>query len=49
MELLCKKVLDDLLINLEKFTKTKHVKLFVVLSNYNFPKAKYVRHHFTIK
>ena len=39
MELLYEKVLDDLLINQEKLTKTERVKLFVTLSNYIFPKT----------
>ena len=49
MELLYEKVLDDLLINQEKLTKTERVKLFVTLSNYIFPKTKSVRDQFTIK
>jgi hypothetical protein len=49
MELLYEKVLDDLLINQEKLTKTERVKLFVTLSNYIFPKTKTVRDQFTIK
>ena len=44
-----KKVLDDLLINQEKLTKTERVKLFVTLSNYIFPKTKSVRDQFTIE
>jgi hypothetical protein len=40
MELLHEKVLDDLLINQEKLTKTERVKLFVTLSGYLFPKNK---------
>ena len=40
MELLYEKVLDDLLINQEKLTKTERVKLFVTLSGYLFPKNK---------
>ena len=43
MEMLYEKVLDDLLINQEKLTKTERVKLFVTLSNYIFPKTKSVR------
>lgn len=35
MELLYEKVLDDLLINQEKLTKTERVKVFVMLSNCN--------------
>jgi len=49
MELLYEKVLDDLLVNQEKLTKTERVKLFVTLSNYIFPKTKTVRDQFTIK
>ena len=40
MELLYEKVLDDLLINQEKLTKTERVKLFVTLSGHLFPKNK---------
>ena len=47
MELLYEKVLDDLLINQEKLIKTERVKLFVILSNYIFPKTKSVRNQFT--
>ena len=43
MELLYEKVLDDLLINQEKLTKTERVKLFVTLSAYLFPKNKPVK------
>ena len=49
MELLYEKVLDDLLVNQDKLTKTERVKLFVTLSNYIFPKTKSVRDQFTIK
>ena len=49
MELLYEKVLDDLLINQDKLTKTERVKLFVTLSNYIFPKTKAVRDQFTIQ
>jgi len=49
MEILYEKVLDDLLINQEKLTKTERVKLFVTLSNYIFPKTKSVRDKFTIR
>ena len=49
MEMLYEKVLDDLLINQEKLTKTERVKLFVTLSNYIFPKTKSVRDQFTIE
>jgi len=48
MELLYEKVLDDLLKNQEKLTKTERVKLFVTLSNYIFPKTKSVRDKFTL-
>ena len=48
MELLYEKVLDDLLINQEKLTKTERVKLFVTLSNYIFSKTKSVRDKFTL-
>jgi hypothetical protein len=40
MEMLYEKVLDDLLVNQEKLTKTERVKLFVTLSGYLFPKGK---------
>ena len=40
MELLYEKVLDDLLVNQDKLTKTERVKLFVTLSGYLFPKNK---------
>ena len=49
MEILYEKVLDDLLLNHEKLTKTERVKLFVTLSNYIFPKTKSVRDKFTIE
>ena len=49
MEILYEKVLDDLLVNQEKLTKTERVKLFVTLSNYIFPKTKSVRDQFTIE
>ena len=48
MELLYEKVLDDLLVNQEKLTKTERVKVFVTLSNYIFPKTKSVRDKFTL-
>jgi len=48
MELLNEKVLDDLLVNQEKLTKTERVKVFVTLSNYIFPKTKSVRDKFTL-
>ena len=40
MVLLYEKVLDDLLINQEKLTKTERVKIFVTLSGHLFPKNK---------
>ena len=49
MEMLYEKVLDDLLVNQEKLTKTERVKLFVTLSNYIFPKTKSVRDQFTLE
>ena len=49
MELLYEKVLDDLLVNQDKLTKTERVKLFVTLSNYIFPKTKSVKDQMTIK
>ena len=49
MEILYEKVLDDLLINQEKLTKTERVKLFVRLSNYILPKTKSVGDKFTIE
>jgi hypothetical protein len=49
MEGLYERVLDDLLLNQEKLTKTERVKLFVTLSNYIFPKTKSVRDQFTIQ
>ena len=49
MEMLYEKVLDDLLVNQEKLTKTERVKLFVTSSNYIFPKTKSVRDQFTIQ
>ncbi len=49
MEMLYEKVLDDLLINQEKLTKTERVKVFVTLSNYIFPKTKSVRDKFTLE
>ncbi len=48
MEILYEKVLDDLLINQDKLTKTERVKVFVTLSNYIFPKTKSVRDQFTL-
>jgi hypothetical protein len=47
--MLYEKVLDDLLINQDKLTKTERVKVFGSLSNYIFPKTKSVRDQFTIK
>jgi len=49
MEMLYEKVLDDLLVNQEKLTKTERVKLFVTLSNFIFPKTKSVRDKFTLE
>lgn len=49
MEMLYEKVLDDLLINQEKLTKTERVKLFVTLSDYIFSKTKSCRDQFTIE
>ena len=48
MELLYEKVLDDLLVNQEKRTKTERVKVFMTLSNYILPKTKSVRDKFTL-
>ena len=47
--MLYEKVLDDLLINQDKLTKTERVKLFVTLSNYTFTKPKIVRDKFTLE
>ena len=47
MELLYEKVLDDLLINQDKLTKTERLKVFVTLSNYIFSKTKFMREKFT--
>ena len=44
-----KNVLDELLMNQEKLTKTEREKVFGSLSNYIFPKTKSVRDQFTIK
>ena len=49
MEMLYEKVLDDLLVNQEKLTKTERVKVFGSLSNYIFPKTKSVRDKFTLE
>ena len=49
MEMLYEKILDDLLINQDKLTKTERVKVFVTLSNYIFPKTKSVRDKFTLE
>ena len=43
MELLYEKVLDNLLINQDKLTKTEQLKLFVTLSGYLFTKNKPVK------
>ena len=40
MEVLYEKVLDELLANLDKLTKTEHVMLFVTLSGHIFSKKK---------
>ena len=48
MEMLYEKVLDDLLVNQEKLTKTERVKVFMTLSNYILPKTKSVRDKFTL-
>lgn len=49
MELLYEKVLDDLLLNQEKLTKTELINVFVTLSNYIFPKTKSVRDKFIME
>jgi hypothetical protein len=49
MEILYEKVLDDLLVNQDKLTKTERVKVFGSLSNYIFPKTKSVRDKFTLE
>ncbi|MDG1720324.1 MAG: hypothetical protein P8I31_03625 [Bacteroidia bacterium] len=49
MEMLYEKVLDDLLINQDKLTKTERVKVLVTLSNYIFQKTKSVRDKFTLE
>jgi len=49
MELRRKKVLDVLLRNQDKLTKTEWVKVFATLSNYIFPKTKSVRDKFTLE
>jgi hypothetical protein len=49
MEMLYEKVLDDLLINQDKLTKTERVKVFDSLSNDIFPKTKSVRDKFTLE
>jgi len=43
MELLYEKVLDNLLVNQDKLTKTERLKLFVTLSGYLFTKNKPVK------
>jgi hypothetical protein len=48
MELLYEEVLDELLVNQKSLTKTERVKLFIILSNYIFPKTKSVRDKFTL-
>lgn len=47
IELPYKKVIDNLLKNQDKLTKTERVKRFITLSNYIFPKTKSVRDKFT--
>ena len=42
-------MLDDLLINIDKLTKTDRVKLLVTLSNDIFPITKSVRDKFTLE
>jgi hypothetical protein len=49
MELRYEKVLDDLLINQEKLTKTERVKVFGFLSNYIFLKTESVQYKFTLE
>ena len=49
MELLYEKVLDNLLVNQNKLTKTELVKVFVTLSNCILPKTKSVRDKFTLE
>tara|TARA_B110000037_G_scaffold198677_1_gene237778 strand:- start:159 stop:362 length:204 start_codon:yes stop_codon:yes gene_type:complete len=49
MEMRYEKVLDNLLINQEKRTKTERVKVFGSLSNYIFPKTKTVGDKFTLE
>jgi len=49
IEMRYEKVLDDLLINQDKLTKTERVKLFGSLSNYISPKTKSVRDKFTLE
>jgi hypothetical protein len=49
MEMLYEKVLDDLLINQEKLTKTERVKVFDTLSCDIFPKTKSVRDKCTLE
>jgi uncharacterized membrane protein (DUF106 family) len=45
----CKKVLDDLLVNQEKLTKTERVKVFLTLSDDIFSKTKAVRDQFMLE
>ena len=49
MELLFEKVLDNLLKNQEKLTKTEQMKVFIILSNYIFPKTNSVRDKFIME
>ena len=46
IELLYEKVLDYLLRNQDKLTKTERIKVFITLLNYIFPKTKSVRFQF---
>jgi hypothetical protein len=43
------KMLDDLLVNQEKPTKTERLKVFGSLFNYIFPKTKSVQDKFTLE
>jgi hypothetical protein len=49
IEMRYEKVLDDLLINQDKRTKTERIKVFGSLSNYISPKTKSVRDKFTLE
>jgi hypothetical protein len=48
MQMRCKKVLDDLLVNQDQLNKTDRVKVVGTLSNYIFPKTKSVRDKLTL-